>query len=66
MQEIVTGIATVHPELVLDHLAELARGDDTPLMTFTTLGFAFDQQSETLAKWVQTTSTRTRPPPATS
>jgi hypothetical protein len=52
VQEIVTGIATVHPELVLDYLAELAHGDEPIPDDIHALRGAFDQQAETLAKWV--------------
>jgi len=52
VQEIVTGIATVHPELVLDYLAELAHGDDPVPDDIHELRVAFDQQAETLVKWV--------------
>lgn len=53
VQEILTGIASVYPRLILDYLAELARSDDLLPDDIHDLGVAFDQQAETLAKWSQ-------------
>ncbi|MCY7287396.1 MAG: hypothetical protein LH624_03895, partial [Cryobacterium sp.] len=52
VQEIVTGIATVHPRLVLDFLAELGQGDEPLPGDIHELGVAFDQHSESLTAWV--------------
>jgi len=52
VQEIVTGIATVHPKLVLAFLAELGQGDEPLAGNIHELRDAFDQHSETLAAWV--------------
>jgi AAA ATPase domain len=53
VQEIVTGMATVHPELVLDYLAELTQGDALLRDDIHELRSAFDQHAEALAHWVR-------------
>ncbi len=52
VQEVVTGIATVHPELVLDYLLELAHRDEPVPAEIHELGAAFDAHAKTLADWV--------------
>ena len=52
VQEIVTGIATVHPKLVLDYLMELAHGETAVPADIHELRGAFDKHAETLAGWV--------------
>lgn len=52
VQEIVTGIATVHPELVLDYLLELGNGDGPIPAVIHKLSGAFDDHAETFAGWV--------------
>lgn len=53
VQEIVAGIATTHPYLVLDHLAERdAAGEPMP-RDISNLGHAFDNDPEALAAWAR-------------
>jgi hypothetical protein len=57
-QEIVTGIATTHPTLVLDYLAE--RADDPERLPNDTHGLrtAYDTHADALATWVRDSITR--------
>jgi hypothetical protein len=53
VQEIVTGIATVHPVLVLDYLNALTLAAGTAPDNIHELRGAFDQHAESLATWVR-------------
>jgi hypothetical protein len=53
VQEIVTGVASVHPVLVLDYLNELTHGAEPVPNDIHELRIAFDQHAETLAMWVR-------------
>jgi hypothetical protein len=53
VQEIVTGIATVQPVLVLDYLNEVTHEDASAPVDINELRVAFDQHAETLAMWVR-------------
>ncbi|TQM57856.1 hypothetical protein [Humibacillus xanthopallidus] len=52
VQEIFTGIATVHPQLVLDYLVELSHGEEPVPTDIHELRHAFDEHADTLAGWV--------------
>jgi hypothetical protein len=53
IQEMITGIAFAHPDLVLDYLAEFAHGEGPPPDDIYELRTAFDPNTEALAQWVR-------------